>query len=274
MTNCDTCTNSSVCLSCAVGSFASVSGDCLVCPDECATCVWNATFNRIGCTSCPSGLALITIVMPTRCPDPVCGDSLTIIRPCDNALGVSYDGCDDSCQVMPNFNCTVDIVSESTLCSFTGSIVMQVISFKRVRLTNKAIMKVSVFPPLNVFKISSEAQNNALFSASMENTDVVSLSFDFNTCELEIVLEIAGQITTETPINITFTPTINLRPEYFASNNQTLTLVIDYDSEQIFFISNTQKTIANIVLYLSYAVSVLSWFLCIGGLLLRHLAGI
>ena len=107
------------------------------------------------CTSCPNGSAVITIVSPNRCPDLICGDSLTITRPCDNGLGIPYDGCDDNCQVMPEFNCSVDIQVESTLCSFNGTLVMKVISFERVKLTNKIIIKVSVFPPLYVFKISS-----------------------------------------------------------------------------------------------------------------------
>lgn len=98
---------------------------------------------------------MITFVSPSRCPDLICGDSITLTRPCDNDLGVPYDGCDDTCQVMPDFNCTVNISTEGTLCSYNGSVVMHVLSFKREELTNKIIIKVSVFPPLYVFKIST-----------------------------------------------------------------------------------------------------------------------
>lgn len=173
-------------------------------------------------------MAFIPAIVPTRCPDLICGDSLTIAKLCDNAVGIPYDGCDDNCQVMTDFNCTVDTNTESTLCSFNGSLAMQVTSFKRVRLENRLIVKASVSPLLHVFKLSTQSQNNAMFSAAMDNTEVKNITFDAATSELTIELEMTDQITTATPITVTFTPSISIRPEYFDTQVQSLTLTIDY----------------------------------------------
>ena len=83
-----------------------------------------------------------------------------------------------------------------------------------------------------------------------------------------------GQITTTTPIIVTFTPSTSIRPEYFASIAQSLTLTIDYGNEKIYFMSSSQTAITNTFLYLSYVVVALGWVSCILGLFLRHLASL
>ncbi len=86
----------------------------------------------------------------------------------------------------------------------------------------------SVSPPLHVFKLSTQAQNNALFSAAMDNTEVKNITFDTTTSELTIELEMTGQIITATPVTVFFTPSISIRPEYCDTQAQSLTLTIDY----------------------------------------------
>ena len=93
----------------------------------------------------------------------------------------------------------------------------------------------------------------------MDSTEIKSLTFDTATSELTIELEMTDQITTATPITVTFAPSTSTRPEYFASNTQSLTLTIDYGNEKIYFISSTHTAIANTFLYLGYVIVGLAW---------------
>ncbi len=54
-----------------------------------------------------------------------CGDSHVITLPCDNEIGIAFDGCTDDCNVMQDFSCNV--TSFNTICSFTGTLVMNIV---------------------------------------------------------------------------------------------------------------------------------------------------
>jgi hypothetical protein len=72
-----------------------------------------------------------------------------ITLPCDNAIGVPYDGCDDTCQIMDDFYCSVN--GTSGICQFTGQLVITQVSLVKPEFENKLELVVSLFPPLYAF---------------------------------------------------------------------------------------------------------------------------
>lgn len=56
----------------------------------------------------------------------ICGDLVAWDYPCDNELGVPYDGCDDTCHIMTDFTCTLN--NRVTTCSYHGTLSYDAIS--------------------------------------------------------------------------------------------------------------------------------------------------
>lgn len=82
------------------------------------------------CNSSSNCLECVQYYEPIHgtCTD-LCGDFHVITLPCDNSKGVPFDGCDDDCQPMPDFSCTV--TSFTSLCSYNGSVTMTQVSLQR-----------------------------------------------------------------------------------------------------------------------------------------------
>jgi hypothetical protein len=118
------------CTQCQAGYFP-VSGNpgCGSCPSLCISC--NSTSNCVECQQYYEPIGGI-------CTD-LCGDFNVITLPCDNAKYIPFDGCDDTCQVMPDFTCAT--TSNTSLCSYTGPITMTQISL--TRNSNKNILETS-----------------------------------------------------------------------------------------------------------------------------------
>lgn len=75
-------------------------------------------------------------------------------------------------------------------------------------------------------------------------------------------------------VTINFLPSVNVKPEYFATSPQTVTLPIDVGREKLFYITDAQRVMTNIFLYLCYAIIAFAWLSCILGFILRRLSGL
>jgi proprotein convertase subtilisin/kexin type 5 len=95
--NCITCTNSTVCLTCNRG-FVVANGSCRGCSSTCSTC---NPYNITQCTSCANGLSLVNFACVT-CPDKcqtcnrgVCTTCIPGFKP--NSGGICIRKCEISC---------------------------------------------------------------------------------------------------------------------------------------------------------------------------------
>ena len=79
-----------------------------------------------------------------------------------------------------------------------------------------------MFPPLYAFLTSSQDQIKAVFAVTMENTVITSMIYNPATSELEVELEMLGNVL-NTTITIDFLPSVNVKPEYFATTPQNQT---------------------------------------------------
>ena len=136
ISNCQNCSSSLTCNICFSGYFRNGNGTCQLCPTNCTLCSYNSNISQPECSQCVSG-SYVTTIVPRLCTDYICGDSLTLLRPCDLALGNFYDGCTDNCQIEDNFTCSVDNATYGTMCSFNGTLDMNVVHFKRIGIDNK-----------------------------------------------------------------------------------------------------------------------------------------
>lgn len=83
----------------------------------------------------------------------MCGDAVTWTYPCDNQKSTPYDGCDDNCQVMPNFGCDkFDIYNG---CSYFGPVSITLISIIVDSDPGTYKMVLDVTPYLYAYSISS-----------------------------------------------------------------------------------------------------------------------
>ena len=123
---CVDCTSAIFCNACDVGSYITAAHICMPCPQNCSACSPDPTFTSVNCTSCVANCYNDYIVMGgnnvTRCIVDICGDNYNIIYPCDNQLGIPYDGCDDNCQFMNNFTCWTNNITFKTICSYNGTV--------------------------------------------------------------------------------------------------------------------------------------------------------
>lgn len=82
----------------------------------------------------------------------VCGDGITFSYPCDNWLGILFDGCTDACQIEENFSCQVN--NTITTCSYNGTVTIELVDIELDRVSGFYIITLIVTPPLYAYKIS------------------------------------------------------------------------------------------------------------------------
>lgn len=73
--------------------------------------------------------------------------------PCDNELNIPYDGCNNDCQIEPNFQCNV--ITIYTTCSYGATVSMNLISFEFDTVTQDYLMILEIEQPLYAFSVSS-----------------------------------------------------------------------------------------------------------------------
>lgn len=132
MSNCLICTTGSSCSSCADGYYVNSLSNCQTCPQHCTLCVYDTVSSSPSCTACELPSYGLTHTSPYAC-DEICGDLLVFTLPCDNQIGIDYDGCDDSCGVMPGFTCnsinsTVNASQQISECSYFDPLLMDIVS--------------------------------------------------------------------------------------------------------------------------------------------------
>lgn len=148
VSNCLTCSSSSYnsyCTSCADGKYLK-DDYCYMCPKFYLKCKYVSP--NIVCLEPTAGQTLYFDVFD-RCGER-CGDSVTEEYDCDNALGIPYDGCNDNCLVMDDFECKV--VNRTTFCDYVGNFEFKVVSFKKQKDGNNFTMILKIEPILYSFK--------------------------------------------------------------------------------------------------------------------------
>ncbi len=115
----------------------------------------------------------MTDVVPRSCPE-ICGDYIAYDTPCDNQMGIPYDGCDDNCNVEYGFVC--DKINYTSVCSYVNETILEIISLLRDRYTNSFTLRAAVWPPLYVFRTSDLTK---VFRFSDENLKIRSAVFEY-----------------------------------------------------------------------------------------------
>ena len=121
--------------------------------------------------------------LPPICKEAVCGDSVTTTLDCDNALNEPYDGCDDNCEIMPDFLCNV--TNGSTVCSYTQPLQLSFVQLKRSGSSNNFKLTLAVQPPLYVLKASGQSEISALFNLSVPNFTIGGVVYNAQDGTLE-----------------------------------------------------------------------------------------
>ena len=144
---CVSCTSDTVCSSCKAAHYFHNSF-CHRCPDNCTVCEHVSSLNAPKCTECVNEKYEIdTNAQPQICKE-VCGDSWTETYACDNAKDVPYDGCDNNCEIMENWECHVN-AEGVTHCSYIGEYEVSDPIFSSPNPeTGEITVKVSIVPPL------------------------------------------------------------------------------------------------------------------------------
>ena len=167
-----------------------------------------------------------------------------------------------------------NLTTFDTICSYTGTLTYTVTSFRRTRTDNTFSLTMKVFPPLNVFKISSDDQISAVFRVDTPSIKLLSMRYNPQSEELELKCEIIGDMVDNT-MTVAFVPSATVRAEYtYSVVGSPVVITIDKDTVSLQFISASQLAIADILLYAGYGFSVLGWITCVLGLLMRRLSGI
>lgn len=70
----------------------------------------------------------------------------------------------------------------STVCSYTGQMTATLVSFHRSRIANQFTMKVKIFPPLYIFKLSDQVGSlREIFNIENSGIDLNDISYDSKT---------------------------------------------------------------------------------------------
>lgn len=158
------------------------------------------------------------------------------------------------------------------ICSFTGTLTMNLVSLSREGFDNKLTFKINIFPPLYVFK--SNPNLLTTFSFSTPDLAITEISFDPYNNQLIIKADLSADLAGQT-IDILFKPDLGNDNRYFATTSQSIPLVFSANDEHmLYFYSQTTVKMANSLLYISYVLVVLSWISFIFGLVSRRLAGL
>ena len=95
----------------------------MICPTNCTRCIYYNNNYGASCISCEPGYGL-TKNEPKSCSD-LCGDGKSVSLPCDDPIDRDWDGCNDTCDPMDNFNCSKK-VNFTVSCSYKLPIIMNI----------------------------------------------------------------------------------------------------------------------------------------------------
>lgn len=182
------------------------------------------------CTQCLPGLFEFDHHTPVTCRE-LCGDSVTTLLPCDNDLGIPYDGCSDDCEIEDNFTCNP---ADLSICAYNGTISLTVVDLDRKRMQNQFEITLKIFPPLYVFSLISEQELKAIFAFANPQITIQSITYDPVTAELQIVADFTADFV-DAEIEITFTPTNGNNPRFFDGQTDTVSVVITTQPEKILY---------------------------------------
>ena len=149
---------------------------------------------------------------------------------------------------------------------------MTLVSFSTDPYTNKFIIKIGLFPPLNVFKISTQQEIADIFGLQMESCYFSGIIYNSATGQLEINGEFYEDMSGNS-ITISFKPSNSTRNQYFATPDETLTLSLGLTG-WVYFLSEDQRKIMKVVMMLSWLILVLGWISCILGFAFKRLSGL
>lgn len=198
MANSLECTSIAACTTCNTTYYLDpTNSSCVPCPYRCSTCIYNPNFYQPKCNSCTRGSEFDPLHVPRICWE-ICGDGYTTEHSCDNALNINYDGCDNYCQVMPDFVCNVSNVTGGTLCSYTGVLQMQITRFYKNPVANDFSMTVKIFPPLYILSQNSQTEISNIFAiVNTSSLAVSSVSYNSLTSELMFQGEVTGALSSD-----------------------------------------------------------------------------
>lgn len=191
------------------------------------------------------------------------------MHPCDNQLDEPYDGCNNDCEVEPDFECTV--VANLTTCSYNGTLQMSLLQVRQERGTNRFVLEAKVFPPLHAFKVSSPQELQAIFLLNTPGLTVSSLTYDPATQTLKFEGDLTSTLKQGDSIEILFVPSLSSSAVYSASVEATLTITLP---RTLHFASSFTLGLAKVLSFVCYALTALGWVSCLLGAVLRRLAGL
>jgi len=174
---------------------------------------------------------------------------------------------------MPDFNCIVNGATYLTVCSFNGTLNIQLISFAKVDNKNKIILSFYVFPPLHVFGLTSPAEMLILFGLTNPLLTAESVDYDPANGIVTMKADYSDDLDMDT-LEITFNPNSAFSAEYSDTPNQVYQISINLGANPFYFISKADLLIGKILEYFCYWLVGIAWFGIIVGVVTRKLAGI
>lgn len=85
--------------------------------------------------------------MSNACED-ICGDGLLFTLPCDDGNNVTGDGCTSDCQVEQDYTCVGGSTTSPSLCSFSGTITITIVSVIKDPSANRVFLQATISPAL------------------------------------------------------------------------------------------------------------------------------
>ena len=128
-----------------------------------------------------------------------------------------------------------------------------------------------MFPPLNVFGLLTGAQLQQTFAINSSKLVAQSVTYDISRSVLIFRGEVASTIDQGELIYIDFTPSLQVRAEFYATLDAQGSVLFE---QTVYFYSTLAAGIGKVVLYVSYAVTTLGWISFVLGAVLRSLAGL
>lgn len=150
------------------------------------------------CSSCITGFVLNSS-FPTVCIEKC--DYGALNYNCSFPVGIDWDGCNDFCEIEPNFVCITKFV-----CSYSGPISLSLFRVSRNSLSNELIIEADVSPPLHVFKESNLLLQ--IFKIS-PNLLLTSATFDPLTSRITFKTEIQADLAVSPNLTISLLPSLS-----------------------------------------------------------------
>jgi cysteine-rich repeat protein len=117
----------------------------------------------------------------------ICGDGLLYTLPCDDGNTINGDGCSSTCSVETDYTCVGGTTTTPSLCSFSGTIAIKIISFIKDPSQNKVYVVSTISPSLQEFSVLDFNQallpDFAIVSTSTAYdpaTGNISMTFTYN----------------------------------------------------------------------------------------------